>query len=105
MNFVAYLSESASGDRPHSNPFHKYYRRDRFDFNLAFALKDKDTRLFLSGDWHEVTLTLHYSLAGGCSWWDEGDVVARPHPHGDKLEAIAQEMYPLLREGDKFTIA
>ncbi|MEH2003484.1 MAG: hypothetical protein V7L00_33080 [Nostoc sp.] len=63
----------------------------------------KDTRLFLSGDWHEVTLTLHYSLAGGCSWWDEGVRIARPHPHGDKLEAIAQEMYPLLRDGDKFS--
>ena len=103
MNFLAYLSESTSGDRPHSNPFHKYYRRDRFDFNLAFALKD--TRLFLSGDWHEVTLTLQYSLSDGCSWWDEGDRIARPRPHGDKLEAIAQEMYPLLRQGNKFTIA
>jgi hypothetical protein len=92
IDFLAYLSESTN-ERPYSDPFHKYYRRDRFDFNVAFSLKD--SRLFVSSNWREVILTLQYSLSD-CSWWDEGEIIPRPYPHGDKLEAIAKEIYPLL---------
>ncbi|MBD2303485.1 hypothetical protein [Nostoc sp. FACHB-190] len=95
IDFIAYLSESAATaeDKPFSNPFHNYYRRDRFDFNVSFSLVDNF--LLVSGNWHDVILTLKYRPSG-YSWLDESENVPRPSPHGDKLEAIAQEMHPLL---------
>lgn len=92
IDFWAYLSENAT-DRPYKDPFHKYYRRDKLDFNVSYSLMDN--YLLLSSEWRELTLTLRYTPTK-LSWWDEGDEIPRPSPHGDKLEAVAKDMYPIL---------
>ncbi len=93
IDFVAYLTESALCERPYTDPCHTRYQIDSSSFGISF--NPQSTFLFVFGDWRGASLTLHYD-GHEYLWSDEGKDIPRPYPDGDKFEAIAKQIYPIL---------
>lgn len=93
IDFKGYFTESALIERPYPSPYDQWYRLDECDFSISFA--PQKNFLFMVGNWRGAILTLHYDN-NDYVWSDEGEVIPRPYPDGDKFEVIAQEMHPIL---------
>ncbi|BAU04442.1 MULTISPECIES: hypothetical protein [Nostocales] len=95
IDFQGYFTENfAPKNRPYSNPINDSYRNKRVDFWLLWSSGE----LALSGWWRTEILSLEYTPFMQ-SWSNEdGEEIARPYPDGDKFEAIAASLYPILQQ-------
>ena len=93
IDFEGFFNEQAISPRPFSDPCNKYYRTENRDFSIQFF---PGQTLFVQGFWRSALLVLGYRPSETALWSDEGEIISRPYPDGDKFEAIAIELYPLL---------
>ncbi|AFZ11323.1 hypothetical protein Cri9333_0341 [Crinalium epipsammum PCC 9333] len=81
-------------NRPYCDPLHDYYRNSDHDISLCWNTE----KLILLGGLKAKMLALEYA-SSSCIWIEkEGGVIARPHPNGEKFEAIAEALYPIMSE-------
>ncbi|AFZ11336.1 hypothetical protein Cri9333_0356 [Crinalium epipsammum PCC 9333] len=94
IEFKCYYAESFDPtNRPYPNPFHEFYRARNIDFDLHWG----NLELCLSSWWKSEIFSLYYKPDSCCRWLgEEGDVISRPHPDGEKFEAIAASLYPIM---------
>jgi hypothetical protein len=95
IDFKGYLTESFNPKkRPYSNPINEAYRNKNVDFRLFWS----GEHLALSGWWRTAILSLEYTPMRQ-EWLNEdGGEISRPYPDGDKFEAIATSLYPILQQ-------
>ncbi|MEA5600393.1 hypothetical protein [Nostoc sp. UHCC 0252] len=95
IDFQGYFTESSDPkNRPYSNPINEFYRNKKIDFRLFWS----GEHLALSGWWRTAILSLEYTPIRQ-EWLNEdGEEISRPYPDGDKFEAIANSLYPILQQ-------
>ena len=95
IDFQGYFTESLNPkNRPYSNPISEVYRNNKVDFRLFWS----GEHLALSGRWRTAILSLEYTPIRQ-EWLNEdGEEISRPYPDGDKFEAIAASLYPILQQ-------
>lgn len=95
IDFQGYFTENfAPKNRSYFNPINDYYRNKKVELWLLWS----SGQLALSGWWRTEILSLEYTPFMQ-SWSNEnGDKIARPYPDGDKFEAIAASLYPILQQ-------
>jgi hypothetical protein len=95
IDFHGYFTESFDPkNRPYPNPISEVYRNKKIDFRLFWGSE----HLALSSWWRNAILSLEYTPIGQ-EWLNEdGEEIPRPYPDGDKFEAIAASLYPILQQ-------
>ncbi|MEH2086018.1 hypothetical protein [Nostoc sp.] len=95
IDFQGYFTETFDPkNRPDSNPISEVYRNKKVDFRLFWS----GEHLALSGWWRTAILSLEYTPIRQ-EWLNEdGEEILRPYPDGDKFEAIAASLYPILQQ-------
>jgi hypothetical protein len=101
INFQGYYSESYDPkNRLYSNPISEVYRNEKIDFRLFWGSE----HLALSSWWKTAILSFEYTPMQH-EWLNEdGEEISRPYPDGDKFEAIAAFLYPILQQYFHFSI-
>ncbi|GBE93864.1 hypothetical protein [Nostoc cycadae] len=94
IDFQGYFTETFDPkNRPYANPVNEFYRNNKVDFRLFWGSE----HLALSGWWRNAILSLEYTPIQQ-EWLNEdGEEISRPYPDGDKFEAIAASLYPILQ--------
>ncbi len=96
IEFEGFYTESCHPtNRPYKDPNHQFYRNPKVDFWIQYFRESK--RLVVCGWWRTCILTFHYGKSS--QFWinEDGERRTTPYPDGDKFEAIASELLPILQ--------
>ena len=93
INFEGYSTQGLDPKySPYPDPTHPYYRNSAIDFSINWRYG----MLGLSGLWRSEILSIEYSPSS-LEWMNEDcETIPTPYPDGDKFEAIAAALYPMM---------